>query len=80
MKTDNTLNSLTGAERPKFELHRYNPRRAIRGAKAAEVRVTWPDGEEEYLWMSKRDIEGNMREWGSWKGLIDAKNAYHQNR
>lgn len=68
-----------GDGRPKFELHRYNPRRAARGAEAAEVKVTWPDGEEEYLWMSKRDINANMKEWGACDGLLDALNAYRQN-
>ena len=63
-------------DRPKFELHRYNPRRASRGAEAAEVKVTWPDGGEEYLWMSKRDLKENMKEFGACDGLLDALNAY----
>jgi hypothetical protein len=90
MKTDIATNSPAGAGsspsscsggegRPKFELHRYNPRRAARGAEASEVKVTWPDGEEEYLWMSKRDINANMKEWGACDGLLDALNAYRQN-
>lgn len=68
-----------GDGRPKFELHRYNPRRAAREAEAAEVKVTWPDGEEEYLWMSERDLNANMKEWGACDGLLDALNAYRQN-
>lgn len=68
-----------GDGRPKFELHRYAPRRAARGAEAAEVKVTWPEGDVEYLWMSRKDIRKNMKEWGACDGLLDALNAYRQN-
>lgn len=65
--------------RPKFEFHRFNDRRAARGAVAAQVKVIWPDGQEDYLWMSKCDIESNMKDWGACDGLLDALNAYRQN-
>jgi hypothetical protein len=40
------------------------------------VEVIWPDGEEETLWMSKKDIEDNAKEYGWQEGLRDALNAY----
>lgn len=52
--------STTGSDSP----DRFNPRRRARGGEAASVRVTWPDGDEEILWMSERDIKANMKEWG----------------
>ena len=73
------LPATTGSGRPKFELHRYNPRRAARGAEAVEVKVTWPEGDEEYLWMSKRDIRENIVTWGVCAGLDAALKAYSQN-
>ena len=61
---------------PLFTLVRFNQRRLQRGAEAAEVEVIWPDGEEETLWMSKKDIEDNAKEYGWQEGLRDALNAY----
>jgi len=62
--------------RPKFELFRFNPRRAERGAEAAQVKITWPDGDVELLWMSKRDIQENMVTFGVCDGLDAALKAY----
>jgi hypothetical protein len=64
---------------PKFELHRYNPRRKARGVEAAEMKVTWPDGEVEYLWMSEADIRANIKEFGPSAGLGRAVGAYVAN-
>lgn len=58
-----------------FVLRRFNPRRAMRGADAAEVECI--DGEfHELLWMSKRDIEKNIKEFGPHEELLKAKAAY----
>lgn len=70
---------MTTKEIPLFTLVRFNPRRAQRGAEAAEVEVTWPDGETETLWMSKKDIRDNAKEYGSQAGLTAALNAYRHN-
>lgn len=43
------------------------------------MKLTWPDGDVEYLWMSERDIKENMNEWGACDGLLEALNAYRQN-
>lgn len=61
-----------------FILERFNPRRAARGAPAAEVRIRSTDLET-VLWMSKRDIDKNIAEFGPLPGLLEAKSAYHKN-
>jgi hypothetical protein len=53
------------------ELVRFNPRRAARGVGAAEVRI---DGQ--LLWMTLRDIELNIGDFGPLPGLLDANMAY----
>lgn len=58
-----------------FTLLRFNPRRAIRGAPAAEVRIQ-DDENEVVFWMSVKDIENNIREFGPHPGLLEAKQAY----
>lgn len=59
-----------------FKLRRFNPRRAMRHAPAAEVLVTC-DGEDiDLLWMDERDIELNMKEFGPHPELLKAKEAY----
>jgi len=51
----------------------FNPRRDMRGADAARVEV----GEDgEWLWMSKRDIKNNIRDFGDHPELQKALNAY----
>ncbi len=64
----------------KFELHRYNPRRAARGKEAAEVKITHPDGDIEYLWMSKKDINNNIKDFGVSDGLLECLTAYKNNK
>ena len=66
-------------EIPLFTLIRFNQRRVDRGAAGAEVEVTWPDGETETLWMSKKDICANVKEYGEQAGLTAALEAYGQN-
>lgn len=60
----------------KFKFIEFNPRRAIRGADAARVEVTYDDGESEWLWMSKRDISANMMTYGRCNELTKAYEAY----
>lgn len=59
------------------ELLRFNPRRAARGAPAAEVKLTVAaDGWEDILWMDETDIRLNIRELGMLPGLLAAMQAY----
>jgi hypothetical protein len=66
-------------EIPLFTFLRFNPRRAQRGAEAAEVEVTWADGETETLWMSEKDIRANAKKVGEQAGLTAALDAYRGN-
>ena len=61
---------------PLFTFLRFNARRAMRGAEAAELEITWPDGQMEVLWMSYNDIKNNMLKFGSQAGLEQAMKAY----
>lgn len=63
----------------KFKFIEFNPRRAIRGADAARVEVTYGDGESEWLWMSKSDISRNMMAFGRCDELTKAHQAYGGN-
>jgi hypothetical protein len=56
------------------KLLRFNPRRAMRGAPAAEVEI---DGE--VLWMSRTDIRENEKLLGNLQGLHDAAVHYATN-
>ena len=60
---------------PTFHLERFNPRRAERGARAAEVAVTDSTGTQ-FLWMSLSDVLQNISEWGPQPGLVEAREAY----
>lgn len=62
--------------RPAFTVSRYVARRAARGAPAVEVKVTWPDGVVDYMWMSRRDVRANIIEWGGCDGLNAAFACY----
>lgn len=60
---------------PIYELLRFNPRRASRGAPAAEVKVQ--DGDNSILlWMSEKNIEDNIKDFGEHPGLLAALQAY----
>ena len=56
---------------PTFEFIEFNPRRKSRGAEAARVSTggLW-------LWMSKRDIENNIRDFGPHPELLKALESY----
>lgn len=58
-----------------FRFLEFNERRAMRGAEAARVAVI-ESGEEDWLWMSKRDIDLNIKEFGPHAELVKAKIAY----
>jgi hypothetical protein len=60
---------------PQFELMEFNPVRFFRGTAAARVRVV--DGDDDYwLWMSRRDIQRNIKLYGQAPGLVSALTAY----
>lgn len=54
-----------------FRFIEFNPHRYARGAEAARVEC---DGQ--WLWMSKQDIENNIKEWGRDPELLMARAAY----
>jgi hypothetical protein len=56
---------------PAFEFIEFNPRRKSRGAEAARVST---DGL--WLWMSKSDIENNIRDFGPHPELLKALESY----
>ncbi len=58
-----------------FRFIEFNERRAMRGAEAARVAVI-ESGEEEWLWMSKRDLDLNIKEFGPHAELVKAMIAY----
>lgn len=59
----------------KFRFIEFNDRRWVRGAEAARVAVI-EDGEEDWLWMSKRDIAKNMMAHGRCDELAKAHAEY----
>lgn len=59
-----------------FRFVEYNPRRELRGKEAVRVAVIDENGEEEWLWMSKRDITNNIKLFGEHPELLKAKDAY----
>ena len=56
---------------PDFVFVEFNPRRKSRGVEAARVSV---DGD--WLWMSKRDIQNNIKEFGPHPELLKALSQY----
>jgi hypothetical protein len=62
---------MSDSESPVFEFIEFNLRRRQRGVEAARVAV---DGQ--WLWMSKRDLELNIREFGSHPELLKALEHY----
>jgi len=59
------------ADCPDFKFIEFNPRRKMRGADAARVEV---DGS--WLWMSKRHIQLNIRDFGPHPELLKALESY----
>jgi hypothetical protein len=60
-----------------FRFIEFNPRRAIRGADAARVAVI-EDCQEDWLWMSQRDIALNIKQFGPSDELLKAQLAYSE--
>jgi hypothetical protein len=60
----------------KFRFIEFNPRRAQRGAEAARVAIIEEGEEEQWVWMSKRDISKNMMTFGKHPELVKAYDAY----
>ena len=56
-----------------FKFIEFNPRRAMRSADAVKVEVS-TDGE--WLWMGKRDIRANVKQFGAHPKLQKAMDAY----
>lgn len=56
-----------------FRFIEFNPRRAMRSVEAARVEVD-PGGHE--LWMSRKDIKANIKEFGDHPELQKALAAY----
>ena len=46
------------------------------GGCGLRLEVTWPDGDTETLWMSKKDIRDNAKLYGEQAGLTAALEAY----
>lgn len=61
------------ADCPSFKLIEFNPRRRMRGARAARVQVA-DDGD--WVWMDERDLRKNVELFGPHQGLLDAQAAY----
>lgn len=59
-----------------FRLMRFNPRRAMRKAPAAEVLVSSEGMQDDLLWMSERDLARNIEEFGPHPELLKAKQHY----
>jgi len=53
----------------------FNPRRAARGVGAAKVAFSNENGEQ-WLWMTKKDIELNISDHGQHPELLRAREAY----
>lgn len=60
---------------PIFTLLRFNPRRAMRGAPAAEVEFQ-SGGDCALLWMTEKDIRDNIEDFGEHHALLQALQAY----
>lgn len=60
-------------EEPFFSLLEFNTRRLQRGATAAKVQI---DAEGDWLWMSKRDLKLNIKEFGDHPVLARAIRCY----
>lgn len=58
---------------PTFRFIDFNPRRASRGREAVRMEVE-PDGQ--WLWMSRRDLENNIKQFGQCPELIKGRLAY----
>lgn len=59
-----------------FKLVRFNKRRLLRGAEAAEVDVFEDGVHTQRLWMSQTDIKRNVKLHGHLAGLAEVQEAY----
>ncbi len=60
-----------------FRFDEFNPRRHMRGAEAARVYIDQHDGQgETWLWMSKKDAQANISEFGPSDDLEEVIKAY----
>lgn len=58
-----------------FKLLRFNPRRQLRGAPAAELLIQ-DDDNKVVLWMSEKDIRANIKLFGPHAELSKALDHY----
>ena len=66
-----SASSSMASDCPEFEFIEFNARRKSRGAEAARVAAGG-----EWLWMSKRDIQNNIRDFGPHPELLKALESY----
>lgn len=69
-----------GSTYPRFELIEFNTRRLARRAEAARVLVSYSADPEdvELLWMSKHDVQQNLKAFGWHVDLDRALDAYRR--
>lgn len=65
----------TSENPPRFTFIEYNHRRACRKTEAARVEVEY-EGRAGWLWMSARDLEKNLEQFGECAELRKALEAY----
>jgi hypothetical protein len=61
---------------PTFTLTRCNPHRKARGVASVELRAEWEDGDSIRLWMTRRDIAENRKQFGECDALDAALDWY----
>lgn len=64
---------------PKFRFYEYNARRKARGAEAVRIEVQHDANFTELLWMSRRDLVLNIKEFGKAPALMLGLECYSQN-
>ena len=64
---------------PKFRFYEYNARRKARGAEAVRIEVQHDTNFTELLWMSRRDLVLNIKEFGEDPALMRGLECYQQN-
>jgi hypothetical protein len=64
---------------PKFRFYEYNARRKARGAEAVRIEVQHETNYCELLWMSRRDLVLNIKEFGEDPALMRGLECYSQN-
>ena len=61
---------------PKFHFYEYNARRKARGAEAVRIEVQHAENYTELLWMSRRDLVMNIKEFGEDPALMRGLECY----